>query len=62
MGFKSDIYVFCPLRNKDIDEYECGDICLVVEDVSPDDELPLGMTLNEEDKSVCLKCKNHLPD
>ena len=52
MGFKSDIYVFCPLRNKYIDEYECGDICFVAEGVSPDDELPPGMTLKEEDKSV----------
>ena len=62
MGFKRGTYVFCPLCGKNIDEYECSDICLVAEGVSPDDELPLGMTLNAEDISVCLKCKNHLPD
>ena len=51
----------CPLFGKELDEYECGDTCLVVEGVSPDSEIPLGLTLEGKNLSICLECKDHLP-
>ena len=51
----------CPLFGKELDEYECGDTCLVVEGVSPDSEIPLGLTLEGKNLPICLECKDHLP-
>ena len=62
MKYRSDTYVFCPLFGRKLDEYECADTCLVVEGASPDDEIPLGLTLEGKDISICLQCKNHLPE
>lgn len=52
---------YCPIREMELDIYECLEICMVAEGISPRNELPIGFDLTEERQRICMTCKEH-PD